>query len=304
MGLVLVFDLDQTIIDSSDEYLFNRPDTPEGIGQLKFKAKSLLNTNLVNNIIKRAARLRGKKDASGNDLVTGIFLLTNNSSKIMVSAVDSVLRDEIAIKNPVESIGRYMTPENFDPDTEGMPKQDYFFDSILMRDHKKRTQGSEEHSPLKNLDDVKRMLAYIGVILPEEQLRENTFFFDDMEHPGMRVLKPGNYIKIVPPFRKYQAEHTDYTPILRKLSELEGNPLPEQRKFGRNRSNTMNEGAGNNMELPPPAHEVTVRHTPGARGTLSSLFKTPSSSSGGAKPLRLRRTRKNRSNKSRKRLRK
>jgi hypothetical protein len=333
MGLVLVFDLDQTIIDSSDPYLFNRPNTVDGIRELKFRAKSLLNFRLVNDVIKRAARLRRLKDASGNDILSGIFLLTNNSSKIMVSAIDSVIREEIAAKNPEVSVGKYMSENNIDPDTQGMPRQDYFFDSILMREHRMRTPGVpevDEHNPVKNLDDVKRMLAFIGVKLSDEDLRHNTFFFDDMEHPGMRLLG-GGYIKITPPFRRDMRDDTNYEPVLRRLSELDGQPivppkltraerlaqsqgsakppltvvrsvpapLPVQRTVGRNRSNTMNEGAGNNMGLPPPPQEVTVRRAPTLRGTLSSLFsRTPSGGS------RFRRTRRNRRNKSRKRLRK
>jgi len=345
MGLVLVFDLDQTIIDSSDPFLFNRPNTPDGIRELRFRARQLLNGKLLSDVIKRAARLRGVKDASGNDILSGIFLLTNNSSKIMVSGVDSVIRDEVAIRNPGGSVGKYKTMENIDPDIQGMPDQPYFFDSILMREHRTRTPGTpgvDPHNPVKNLDDVKRMLAYIGVNLSDEELRQNTFFFDDMDHPGMTLGE--NYIKIVPPYTSYMRDDTNYQPVLRRLSELDGEPMippkltkaqrlaqtpatltvkapiEKQRKFGRNRSNTMNE-AINNMELPRAQQESTVRPQARARGTLSGLFSAtssptsptlsvsspgsePSSPSGGSRSSRLRRTRKNRSNKSRKRLRK
>jgi hypothetical protein len=333
MGLVLVFDLDQTIIDSSDPYLFDRPNTPEGIALLKVRAKELLNTKLLNNVIKRAARLRGKKDASGNDLVSGIFLLTNNSSKIMVSAVDSVLRDEVAIMNPGGSIGRYMTSENIDPDTEGMPRQDYFFDSILMREHRMRTPAPQQQSPLKVLKDVSNMLGFIGVKLSDQELRENVFFFDDMDHPGMTL--GDNYIKIVPPFNRTTTDQTNYTPVLQRLSELDGQPIQATkslaktpltvsrtsftplRKFGRNRSGAMNFRV-NKMELP---EETTVRAKPTVQYTPPStsgnspyrprpgesvknfMIRMGENTSGGRRKTRLR-TRKNRRNKSRKRLRK
>ena len=298
MGLVLVFDLDQTIIDSSDPYLFNRPNTPEGITELKKRANGLLNFRLVNDVIKRAARLRG------TDKITGIFLLTNNSSKIMVSAVDSVLRDTVARENPEGSIGKYKTSANKDPDTQGMPNQPYFFDSILMREHSGRTPGSEVNNPVKNLEDVKRMLGFIGVKMSDEEIRKNTFFFDDMDHPGMTL--GDQYIKIYPPFKKYTLDYTHYDLILQKLSELDGKPavrplpkftpvsptLVNLRKPGRPRSGAMNNRV-NNMELPLP-QESTIRHNAKAKPSLFSIFK----SSGGF------RTRKNRRNKSRKLLRK
>jgi hypothetical protein len=350
MGLILVFDLDQTIIDSSDPYLFNRPNTLDGIRELKFRAKGLLNFRLVNDVIKRAARLRGKKDSSGNDLLSGIFLLTNNSSKIMVSSVDSVLFEEVKANNPENpelAKGKYMSPYNTDPDTEGMPSQAYFFDSIMMREHKDRIPGADSHSPVKNLEDVKKMLGFIGVAMSDEEIQKNTFFFDDMDHPGMTLGQ--QYIRIDPPFRKYSIDYTRYEPILQRLSELDGQPmiriaprlrkplsvstpvepLKPPREFGRNRSGTMNEGAGNNMELPPTKQETTVRAIPKAKPSLSSMFTAkPSPSgqsqyrprpgelmenfmkrmglnnnaSGGRRKTRLRR--KNSRNKSRKRLRK
>ena len=359
MGLILVFDLDQTIIDSSDPFLFNRPNTLDGIRELKFRAKGLLNFRLVNDVIKRAAKLRGKKDASGNDLLSGIFLLTNNSSKIMVSAVDSVLYEEVKANNPENpnvARGKYMSPYNSDPDTEGMPNQIYFFDSIMMREHKNRTRGVtgvDKHDPVKNLNDVKNMLGFINVEMTDEEIQKNTFFFDDMDHPGMTLGK--QYIKIDPPFRKFSMDYTRYEPILQRLSELDGQPmiriaptlkktlrtpvtvssppvepLKPPREFGRNRSGTMNEGAGNNMELPPTQQETTVRPVAKKKPSLSSMFtaKPPSSgqspyrprpgesmknfmtrvgangnnTSGGRRKTRLRR--KNSRNKSRKRLRK
>jgi len=96
MGLILVFDMDQTILDSSDPYLFERPPTPEAHIILKEKIRLALNWNVVN-LMKRAAKLR----PSGQ--VSAICLLTNNSSTILVSAVDEVLFEETGSK------GKYKT---------------------------------------------------------------------------------------------------------------------------------------------------------------------------------------------------
>ena len=42
MGIVLVFDLDQTILDSSDPYLFERPNTEEARVIIKQKIREAL----------------------------------------------------------------------------------------------------------------------------------------------------------------------------------------------------------------------------------------------------------------------
>ena len=64
MGLVLVFDLDQTILDSSDPKFFDNSLTPD---VLKEMIKKNLNMNIVNLLI-RASKLRpsGKVSAIVN----------------------------------------------------------------------------------------------------------------------------------------------------------------------------------------------------------------------------------------------
>lgn len=271
MGLVLVFDLDQTIIDSSDPFLFNRPNTLDGIAQLKGRARGLLNFRLVNDVIQRAAKLRGKKDASGNDLLSGIFLLTNNSSEMMVSSVDSVLRDEVVANNPEHpsvANGKYMTPYNTDKNTEGMPSQKYFFDSIMMRQHKLRTPSLDKQSSVKNLNDVKNMLGFINVEMTDKEIQKNTFFFDDMDHPGMTL---GNqYIKIVPPFKIGLQDETKYEPVLQRLSELDGQPV----------TLSLPQPDLTVSEKPPTAQESTVRPDAKKRASILNVFTAKPSPSG------------------------
>jgi hypothetical protein len=306
MGLILVFDLDQTIIDSSDPFLFNRPNTPEGIRELKEKAEGLLNFKLVNNVIKRAAKLRGKKDASGNDLLTGIFLLTNNSSKIMVSSVDSVLYELVKANNPENpevALGKYMTELNTDLYTQGMPIQPYFFDSIMMREHKYRKRGVtgvDKHDPVKNLNDVKNMLGFINVRMTNEEIQKNTFFFDDMDHPGMTL--GDQYILIFPAFRRGPIDNTKYDLILQRLSELDGEPA------------TLVPASEPNLRVSPIPSVPNVtssgqsQYRPGPGESWEKfmkrvgLNKNNNNASGGRRKTRLRR--KNSRNKSRKRLRK
>jgi hypothetical protein len=314
MGLVLVFDLDQTIIDSSGEGLFNEPDTLHGIETLKKSAKKLLNFRLVNDVIQRAAKLRGKKDSSGNDLLSGIFLLTNNSSKIMVSSVDSVLHELVKENNPENpkvAKGKYMSPYNTDENTEGMPSQAYFFDSIMMRQHPLRTPSLDKQSSVKNLNDVKNMLGFIGVTMTDEEIQKNTFFFDDLDHPGMTLGK--QYIKIRPPFKIALQDQTNYEPVLQRLSELDGQPmtpsLPEPdvtpqestvRPVANKRASILT------MFPPKPSPPGQSQYRPRPGESMANFMKrmglNKNNTSGGRRKTRLRR--KNSRNKSRKRLRK
>jgi hypothetical protein len=47
MGLILVFDMDQTILDSSDPSLYDDIDTPEKIAALESKIVKSLNINVL-----------------------------------------------------------------------------------------------------------------------------------------------------------------------------------------------------------------------------------------------------------------
>ena len=163
MGIVLVFDLDQTIIDSSDDSLFRIPDTPDNFRDLKFKLKSESRVNIsIVNILKRAARLR----LSGK--VSAICLLTNNSDPFFVSAVDGLLKDEIGYRDPEGAVGRYRNSQYREKDPESIKMRDnrenqgYFFDVIMMRNHSSRAQVQ---SPPKRFEDVKTMMGYLLIII-------------------------------------------------------------------------------------------------------------------------------------------
>lgn len=282
MGLILVFDMDQTILDSSDPYLFERPNTPEAHIILKQKIRDGLNWNVVN-ILRRAANLR----PSGK--VTAICLLTNNSSEILVSAVDEVLYEETG-----NSRGRYKTYE-LDGDDRTMPEKPYFFDSIMMRQHSFRKKTVDDNPP-KRIIDIWNMMYFLGIEGNMENMKD-IYFFDDI---GTHVLRnelnsladgkySDHYIQINPPFRSSLPDRTNYDSILRALSLLDGQPFTKSRTViqsppsinlrqtrklpsappplnltatGRPRSNAkVNE---NNLGLPPPPQEQSVR----AKGTM------------------------------------
>jgi hypothetical protein len=217
MGVVLVFDMDQTIIDSSDDSLFRIPDTPDNFRTLKFKLKSQsrVNINIVN-ILKRAARLR----LSGK--VSAICLLTNNSDAFFVSAVDGLLKDEISYRDPEGAVGRYRNSEYLKKDPESIKMRDnqgYFFDVIMMRHHSSRKRLD---SPPKSFEDVKTMMGYLDKAV---NLRD-VYFFDDIFHKldGELIFEgfDSQSIKITPPFDRFKHDFTNYEPVLSKLSELEG----------------------------------------------------------------------------------
>jgi hypothetical protein len=336
MGLVLVFDLDQTIIDSTDDSLFRIPDTPNNFRALKFKLKSesRININIVN-ILKRAARLR----LSGK--VSAICLLTNNSDALFVSAVDSLLKDEIGYRDPEGAVGRYRNSEYLKRDPESIKMRDnqgYFFDVIMMRNHSSRVKME---SPPKRFEDVKTMMSYLDKPV---HLRD-VYFFDDIFHKldGELIFEgfDSQSIKITPPFARFKHDFTNYESVLSKLSELEGPkssasvrpratptpvaftpaPVPRaltvkrtvlpptlevERPYGRNRANAFNnkDPTVNANNLPP--HPVITR----SQKPRSSLFNTfseikrPRNTSGGRRKSRRRSILKKNLNKTRNRLRK
>ena len=204
MGLVLVFDMDQTILDSSDPYLFNRPPTPSARVILKRKIRQSLNMNVLN-ILRRAAKLRPTK-------VEAILLLTNNSSTILVSAVDEVLYELTS-----HSRGRYTTFRN-----EGLPDKPYFFDSIMMRGSPSRPKTIDDNPPKRFID--------VATMLNKEPSMKDIYFFDDIGNHTLRsefdTISKGiysdHYIQITPPYTKGQEDRTNYDPILRALSKLDG----------------------------------------------------------------------------------
>lgn len=304
MGLVLVFDMDQTILDSSDPYLFERPNTPEAHVILKEKIRQGLNWNVVN-IIKRASKLRPDK-------VSAIYLLTNNSSTILVSAVDEVLYEETGSK------GKYKTYRG-NANDRTMPDKPYFFDSIMMRQHSSRPKTIDNNPP-KRLVDVLNMLHFIGIKAGPDTIKD-VFFFDDI---GTHALRPefnfmsdgkykDHYIQITPPYRTDLTDRTDYNPILHALANLDKGqptlpPLPKSFRRGpsityykiprttaplpsagpppptpyRDRSNAKVNA--NNLGLPPPPQEQSVHKKPTlARASLMNAFKPPNPKGGSRK---------------------
>ena len=317
MGLVLVFDLDQTILDSSDDTLFDGSLSLEGIKEL---IKKNLNMNVVN-LLMRASKLRpvGK--------VTAICLLTNNSSINFVQLVDSVL------KGLTKSNGSYGKKAVED----GFEAGEYFFDAIMTRNHSARPIAASG-SPPKRLEDINKMLEPFDLSFGSATM-DDLFFFDDLpNHQILQTYKEvgefrENYIQIKPPYTKYRIDTTNYTPVLRALSNLDGQPdtlpvLPQPasaapvkqlfasypttpvpmtrpprsqaparsispppakaRTVGRNRSNTKVNA--NNLELPLPPQMQSIHRPPRSQSPrLASIFQRKGGSRKTRKLYRCRR---------------
>jgi hypothetical protein len=210
-GLILVFDMDQTIIDSDPFFKSNPLDYS--------RIPEYLNMNVVN-ILLRAAKLRPKK-------VTAIFLLTNNSDKQFVAAVDSALYEL-----SMGSRGKYNTVESMDTNSSKMPHKAYFFDDIFMLDHPKRKPTSQGIPP--GIKDLHTVLEMMHTINSDEHpnIIKNLFFFDDIPnhklHDEFLNFSSGkyknHYITISPPYQKGKIDKTNYKPVLKALQKLDKKP--------------------------------------------------------------------------------
>lgn len=206
-GLILVFDMDQTIIDSGPFFKNDPLDYS--------KIPEYMNMNVVN-ILLRAAKLRPKK-------VAAIFLLTNNSDKHFVAAVDSALYNL-----SMGSRGKYNTVESADSNSNKMPHKEYFFDDIFMLDHPKR---KSINPAIKDLHTVLEMMSTIN---SEEHpnIIKNLFFFDDLPnhklHDEFIDYSNGkyknHYITITPPYKKEKVDKTNYRPVLKALQNIDKKP--------------------------------------------------------------------------------
>lgn len=294
MGLILVFDMDQTILDSSDPYLFNRPPTPEAREILKQRIREGLNWNVVN-LLKRAANLRpGGVDA--------ICLLTNNSSTILVSAVDEVLYEETGLR------GKYKTYKG-NANDRTMPNKHYFFDSIMMRQHSSRPK-TPDNNPPKRFIDIVNMMKFMGLGNIGVERMKDVYFFDDIGTHDLRAefnfISQGkykdHYIHITPPYSSFLLDETDYTPILNALHKIDTQqpnlpeppppnaPASKLEKTYRPRSNTLVNA--NNLNLPPPPQEQSIKKKPNlARKSLFGAFTPPKGGSRRTRRRKLKRCR-------------
>ena len=277
MGIVLVFDLDQTILDSSDDRLFDGSLGPDEIREL---IKKNLNMNIVNLLI-RASKLR----PSGK--VNAICLLTNNSSVNFVQLVDSVLKD---LTGSVGSYGKKAVEDGFEAG-------EYFFDAVMTRNHSSRPSTAAGSRP-KRLEDINKMLEPFDLSFGSATMGE-LFFFDDFpNHQIMQTYKEvgefrENYIQIKPPYTKYLKDTTNYSPVLRALASLDGQPdtLPPPPRWSPPSATPLEQLFASYQATPVPATRPPRSQAPTRSSPPRSQAPTRSSP-----PVKARTVGRNRSN--------
>ena len=248
-GLVLVFDLDGTIIAPID-----MPDTYGDTQRLLHSNPYIVNMRLLDTVMYPAAVLRETHQ------VSAILMLTNNSSSEYVAGVCKFIYDYITRKYNEE---RAKSPHAIPPlkkakglfgkttdrvnkvspkkgqDIIIIPNNEYFFDFIMTRLSDGR--DGDPNDPYKRLEDVRNMLVKLNK--PVANLESRVFMFDDLKtHVISRELEPrSNYIvvKSVGPGTNretcYKAgfrEITDYGPIEARFKESEPSRFGNEKNMG------------------------------------------------------------------------
>jgi hypothetical protein len=194
MKLLLVFDLDQTIIDTKQRFLY--PENFSSPEAYKEELKTKFNPAVIN-IIKRVGSMRPEQ-------VGGICLLTNNSAEDFVKTVDTIL---------FEITG-----------SAGKNKDGGFFDHIMMRGDPLRSDPEN-----KTIDDIVKFVELLGISNNGlDDIMENSFFFDDSSghklfYDYYNAQKLDHYILIDPPFNILnKKDNTYFMPVIRALDRLQG----------------------------------------------------------------------------------
>jgi hypothetical protein len=267
-GLILVFDLDQTLVDSTDlmDVVLAEAEKPSPDERVIYNLiEPKLNKNLMRNVLTQAMVLRSR-----GMMIDAIFLLTNNSSREYVARVSAVLYQFFSLP---EFLGKFQSVRSSLVGNSRFPDVATIFDYIMVRQHAARPRLVD---PPKNLGDVKVMMGAIGMPLTDDAtLARRVFFFDDnVSHVLSRELahygSPDHYIQIKGPltgaggvnagFIAGQPDMSDYEPIIREFRRLSGIALPPLSK-------TVNKPRGT-YRLLPPKTTVTLDLDPATVRTI------------------------------------
>jgi hypothetical protein len=222
MGIILAFDLDQTLIDSTT--IFDQLTREEKKPQYQQDVFSILGRNinrrLIQEVLQPAVKLRGKG-------VDAILLLTNNSSREYVSLVCKYLYTLI------QSMGRFPDIQMEKMGNSEFPGVANVFDYVMVRQHSSRPQTED---PPKKLKDIDYMLRALNILTGDiADLAKRTFFFDDRSKHIIRSELsyygyPNHYIQIMGPdifapghnkgFIAGKPDLSDYSYITRVLSMI------------------------------------------------------------------------------------
>lgn len=217
-GLVLVFDLDQALIDSRGLVR----EKNNGWKSIESYIQKSLNMRIVEEVLRPAVALRRSAEGLSQGLsqgprVAAIILLTNNILEFYIDCVEYYIARHLGILS--ESV----------------------FDYTMRRDDSMR--AFPPFNPPKRLEDIENILKKINK--PVDNLAARTFMFDDCDRHKIKydlanAGYPDHYIQIIGPediclpihgiinegFIAGQPDLTDYTVAVKAMSaEVEPEPL-------------------------------------------------------------------------------
>lgn len=167
-GLIFVFDLDQTLIDSEDIFEELDADERKPVAEQRIWdiIQERLNMTLITKVLAPACALRD----SGVG-IDAICLLTNNSSREYVANI------ALYLKELMKSKGKFNTVQKTVYGNSEFPEASTVFDYIMVRHHGSRNRSE---NPPKSLKDIAFMATALGIPYRDTaDLARRTFFFDD-----------------------------------------------------------------------------------------------------------------------------
>jgi hypothetical protein len=290
-GLVLVFDLDQTLIDTNNDWsgiidsLQDESLTDEQFKEIiNTKIVPLLNMTLIEKVLRPASVLRKTKK------VAAIFMLTNNTQLEFAANVSYAIQELLKVVSKYHDgkIGRHT----------------YFFDYIMLRNHASRNRSKNPNNPPKSITDVETMLQKIG--LPTENLEGRTYFFDDIADHKIRndfkrvgLNDKDHYIHILPGngeleggvikhsgFSRGFPDPTDYSPVERAFAEAAAPVAAPNAAGGSVAAPVAAPVAANIVSLPPPCQGSSCSIQGGGRRRYKKTRRAYKKSKAGKKSRR------------------
>jgi hypothetical protein len=201
-GLILVFDLDQTLIDSNtfiSKLHGNEPNSEKDISKY-------INTRIIDEVLRPAVNLK-------RNGVDAIFLLTNNNSIDYVGHV-------------VNYLNSYLNT--------------YIFNNIMIRSHPSRPQVLNPPKGLEEIKRMLLTSNPPIPFSDNYNIIRRTYFFDDntkhmIRGDFVKMMFPNHYIEIQGPdidemgnnkgFITGKPDLSDYRSIARALKEVNDKPL-------------------------------------------------------------------------------
>ena len=263
-GLVLVFDLDNTIIDTDLELMKFVIDDARPLAERDAHIDAALNKKLLNEVLRPAALLRD----NGSNKVSAILLLTNNNSGEYASLVSSYLAKLLKSEGAFETVraDRFKGAPSIPPSLHGL-----IFDYIMMRNHPTRPQNPSVNGgpvPPKRIADIFTMLNCLG--MPTNDLERRTFFFDDSlhRHELLRELSvkgyPSHYVFIEANkgsesgYMKGSPDATDYSQVIKAFAD---GVLPVRQSLAPLRQD------GSQSQAHPPLQPIKMYTAPSYKNT-------------------------------------